>query len=73
MDLALEHSTIWNYATGTLANFKGPDTMLNWMALSISTVEKYAPKQVVKQPEHGKVPTTEEQKFPPFRQTMINN
>ena len=67
MDVALEHSTIWKYATGTLTTFQGPDTMLNWMALSISTVEKYAPKQVVKQPEHGKAPAIEEQKCSSFQ------
>ena len=51
----LNRRTIWNYATGTLTPSKGPDTMLNQIMLSISTVEKCAPMQVVKQPEHGRV------------------
>ena len=42
---------------------KGPDTMLNEIALSISPVEKCTPMQVVKQPEHKKASTTEEQKW----------
>ena len=58
--------TIWNNATGTLAPSKTPDTMLNRIALPISTVEKCALMQVVKQPEHGKTLTTEEQKFSSF-------
>ena len=37
--------------------------MLNQIALSISTVEKCAPMQVVKQPEHRKASTTKEQKW----------
>ena len=45
---------------GTTAT--GPDSMLNRIALSISTAEKCSPMQVVKQPEHGKASTTEEQK-----------
>ena len=40
--------TLWNDATGTLTPFKGPDTMLNWIALSISTVGKCTLMQVVK-------------------------
>ena len=36
--------------------------MLNRIALSISIAEKFAPIQVVKQPEHGKASTTKEQK-----------
>ena len=43
---------IWNDATGTLTPYQGPDTMLNWILLSNSTVEKCTPMQVVKQPEH---------------------
>ena len=54
--------TIWNDATGTLIPFKGPETMQNRIALSISTAGKGAPMQVVKQPEHGRASTTEEQK-----------
>ena len=42
---------------------KGPDTMLNRIVLPISTVEKCAPMQVVKQPEHRRASTTEEQKW----------
>ena len=53
--------TIWNDATGTLTPFKGPDTVLNRTALSISTAGKCAPIQVVKQPEKGRVSTTEKQ------------
>ena len=54
---------IWDYATGTLTPSKGPDTTLNQIALSISTVEKCAPMQVVKQPENRKASTTKEQKW----------
>ena len=43
---------IWNDATGTLTPYQGPDTMLNWILLSNSTVEKCTPMQVVKLPEH---------------------
>ena len=55
--------TIWNYGTGTLTLSKG----LNRIALSISTVEKCAPLQVVKQPEQGKASTTKEQKCSSFQ------
>ena len=58
---------IWNYATGNLTPSKGPNTMLNRIVLSISTVETYAPMQVVKQPEHEKGSTTEEQKCSSFQ------
>ena len=54
--------TIWNYATGILTPSNGPDTMLDQIALSISTVEKCALMQVIKQPQHGKALTIEEQK-----------
>ena len=54
--------TIWNYATGTLTTSKGLDSMINRIALSISTVEKCTPKQVVKQPEHGKASNIKVQK-----------
>ena len=53
--------TIWNYATGTLTPSKGPDTMLKWIVLSISTVGKCGPMQVVKQPEQWKALITEKQ------------
>ena len=59
--------TIWNDATGTLTPFTGPDTVLNRIALSISTTGKSAPMQVVKQPEHGRASTTEEQKCSSFQ------
>ena len=59
--------TIWNDATGTLTPIKGPDTMLNWIALSISTAGKCAPMQFVKQPEHGTASATEEQKCSSFQ------
>ena len=59
--------TIWNNATGTLTPPKGQDTILNRVALSISTVEKCAPMQVVKQPEEWKASTTEEQKCSSFQ------
>ena len=52
--------TIWNYANGTLTPSKGPDSMLNWITLSISTAEKCAPKQVVKQLENGKASSIQE-------------
>ena len=54
--------TIWNYAAGTLAPCKGPDTMPNRIMLSISTVEKCTPMQVAKQPEQWEASTKEEQK-----------
>ena len=40
---------IWNYATRTVA-------------FSNSTAGKYVPMQVIKQPEHGRTSTTDEQK-----------
>ena len=58
---------IWNYATRTLTLSKEPDSMLNQIELSISTAEKCAPMQVVKQPEHGKASTREEQKCSSFQ------
>ena len=57
----------WNYATRTLTLSKEPDSMLNQIELSISTAEKCAPMQVVKQPEHGKASTREEQKCSSFQ------
>ena len=54
---------ILNYATGALAPLKGPDTLLNWIALSNSTTGKYAPMQAS---------DTEERNRFSFRQTMIN-
>ena len=59
--------TIWNCATGTQTQSKGPDTMLNRILLSISVVEKCAPMQVVKQPEQWKASTTEKQKCSSFQ------
>ena len=59
--------TIWNDATSNLTPFKGPDTMLNLIVLSISTVEKCAPMQVVKQPEHGRASAIKEQKCSSFQ------
>ena len=60
--------TIWNYATGLWHPHRysnnltlwHPDTMLNLIALSISTVEKCAPMQVVKQREQWEASATEE-------------
>ena len=54
--------TIWNDATGTMTPLKGPDLILNWNVLSISTAGKCTPFQVVKQPEPGRASTIEEQK-----------
>ena len=71
--LSRTRRTICNYASGTLTPSKGPDSMLNRIALIISTAEKCASIQVVKQTEYEKASTTEEQKFPPFRRTVINN
>ena len=65
--------TIWNYAKCTLTHSKGPDSMLNRIALSISTAEKCARMQVVKQPETGKLQPLRNKNVPPFRRTMINN
>ena len=59
--------TIWNYAKGTLTPSKAPDSMLHRVALSISTAEKCAPMQFVKQPENGKALTTEVQKYSSFQ------
>ena len=59
--------TVWNYAIGTLTPSEGPDTMLNRIALSILTVEKCTPMQLVKQPEQWKASTTEEQKCSSFQ------
>ena len=59
--------TIWNYTKGTLTPAKGLNTMLNWIMLSISTAEKCAPMQVVKQPESSKASDTEEQKCSLFQ------
>ena len=52
--------------TGTRKSSKKPNTMPNWIALSISTVEKCAAMQVVKQPAQWKDSTTEEQKCSSF-------
>ena len=51
---------IWNHARGTLTSWKG---LLNWIALSNSITGKSALVQVIKQPEHGRTSTTEEQKL----------
>ena len=52
-----EHSLtgrpIKTHATGILVPLKGPDAMLNWIALSNLTGEEWAPMQAEKQPEHG--------------------
>ena len=53
---------IWNYARGTLTSWKGCQTRLPYPA-----VGKCAPMQVIKQPEHGKTLTTEEQKLSSFQ------
>ena len=53
---------IWNYATGTLAPWKGCQ-----IALSNSTAGKCVPMQVIKQPEHGRTSTTKEQKGSSFQ------
>ena len=67
LDTAEPVGTIWNDARGTLTPYQGPDTMLNWIALSKSTAGKCVPMQVVKQPEHGRVSATEEQKCSSFQ------
>ena len=59
--------TIWKDAKGTLTPFQGSDIMLNRIALSNSTGGKYAPMQVVKQPQQGRASTTEEQKCSSFQ------
>ena len=46
---------------------KVPDTMLNRIALLISTVEKCAPMQIVKQPKQWKASTTKEPKCSSFQ------
>ena len=48
---------IWNYVAGTLTSWDA-----NRIALSNSSAWKCAPMQVIKQPEHGRTSTTEEQK-----------
>ena len=50
-----------------LAGPKWADSMLKRIALSISTAEKCAPMQVVKQLENGKASTTKEQKCSSFQ------
>ena len=62
LDMVKLAGTIWSNTTGTLTLCQGPDTMLNWIALSNSTAGKCAPMQVVKQPEHRRASATEEQK-----------
>ena len=47
--------------------FKNVGERLNWIALSNSTAGKCVPTQVVKQPEHARASTTEEQKSSPFQ------
>ena len=59
--------TIWNDATVTLTHFKGPGTVLNWISLSVSTAGKCTPIQPVKQPEHRRASTFEEQKCSSFQ------
>ena len=59
--------TIWNYAKGTVTLSKRPDSIQNQVALSIATVEKRVPMQVVKQPENGKDSATREQKCSSFQ------
>ena len=49
---------------------KNPDILervLNWIELSNSTMGKYTPMQVMKQPKHGRTSTTEEQKWSSFQ------
>ena len=58
---------ICNYATDTPRFSKRSDTMLNWIALYISTVKKSAPVQVVKQPGQWKASTTKEKKSSSFQ------
>ena len=43
------------------------ERVLNWVTLANSTAEKCAPMQVMKQPEHGRTSTSEEQKWPSFQ------
>ena len=46
-------------------NLTWPDFLervLNWTAFFNSTAEKCTPMQVIKQPEHGRMSTTKEQK-----------
>ena len=69
MDTAELTGTIWNDATGTLAQgpfkglspYQGPDTMPHRIALSNSTAGKSAPMQVVKQPEQGRASTNHQE------------
>ena len=43
------------------------ESVLNWIALSNQTARKCVPMQVVKQPEHMRTLTTEEQKWSSFQ------
>ena len=66
--------TILNNATGTLTLFKVPDAVLNQIVLSISTVEKSTPMQVVKHSQNtGELQPPRNKNVPPFRRTMIND
>ena len=54
---------IWN-------DHRNPDILekvLNWITLSNSTAGKCTPMQVIKQAEHGRTSTTEEQKLSSFQ------
>ena len=63
--------SIKNYATGTLTPLKDPGFLLNWIALSNSTMGQCAPIQAAKHPVHGRALNAEEQIVPRFRRTMI--
>ena len=52
----------------TLTPYQGPDTMLNQITLSNLTTGKGAPMQVVKQPEHERASTNQEQKCSSFQE-----
>ena len=67
-NLTTDGGTIWNYATGTLAPSKWPDSMLNQITLSISTVEKLHPcklenNQKKFQPQRKALTTEEGESF----------
>ena len=52
---------------------RNPDILervLNWTTLSNSMAEKCAPMQVIKQPEHGRISTTEERKWSSFQTNL---
>ena len=48
-------------------NFDILERVLNRIALSNSTAGKCVPMEVIKQPEHGRTSTTEEQKWSSFK------